>query len=172
MFLKNVKCIPTKCKPTFGPPCIQTHTRSICILAKQTITILLVLKTFNLELSQHVSLTLKAILFSEKLQTNFFSSWNRDMLQLSVNNHTEAFIFHKVSWFMVLNATFNNISGGGNQSTQRKPPTNFITYCCIEYTSQWTGFELTTLVVISTNCTGCCNSNYHTITTTTAPALH
>ena len=21
MFKKNVKCIPTKCKPTFGPPC-------------------------------------------------------------------------------------------------------------------------------------------------------
>ena len=22
MFKKNVKCIPTKCKPTFGPPCM------------------------------------------------------------------------------------------------------------------------------------------------------
>jgi hypothetical protein len=27
----------------------------------------------------------------------------------------------------------------------------------------------TTLVVIGTDCTGCCKSNYHTITTTTAP---
>ena len=27
--------------------------------------------------------------------------------------------------------------------TCRKPLTNFITYCCIEYTSPWTGFELT-----------------------------
>jgi len=46
---------------------------------------------------------------------------------------------------MMFNATFNNIVavsfiGGGNQSTQRKPPTcsksltNFITYC-IKYTS-------------------------------------
>ena len=25
----------------------------------------------------------------------------------------------------------------------------------------WAGFELTTLVVIDTNCTGSCNSNYH-----------
>jgi hypothetical protein len=64
--------------------------------------------------------------------------------------------------------------GGGNQSTQRKPPTcrkslsNFITYCCIEYTLPWTGFELTTLVVIGTDCTGSCKSNYHTINTTTA----
>ena len=33
---------------------------------------------------------------------------------------------------------------------------------------QW-GFELTALVVIGTDCTGNCKSNYHTITTTTAP---
>jgi hypothetical protein len=50
---------------------------------------------------------------------------------------------------MVFNATFNNTSvivvvsskGGGNRSTRRKPTTcrklltNFITQCCIEYTS-------------------------------------
>jgi hypothetical protein len=42
---------------------------------------------------------------------------------------------------------------------QKKPPTcrksltNFITWCCIEYTSSWTGLELTTLVVIGTDCT-------------------
>ena len=59
---------------------------------------------------------------------------------------------------MMFNATFNNISvtvsfiGGGNQSTRRKPPTsccksltNFITWCCIEYTSLWVGWKLTTL---------------------------
>jgi len=62
---------------------------------------------------------------------------------------------------------------GGNRSTRRKPPscckslTYFITLCCIEYTSPWTGFELTTLVVIGTDCTGSCRSNFHTITTTT-----
>ena len=33
-------------------------------------------------------------------------------------------------------------------------------------------FELTTLVVIGTGCTGSCESNYHTITTTTAPVCH
>ena len=50
---------------------------------------------------------------------------------------------------MVFNVTFNNISviswqfyiGGGNESTQRKPPTclksltNFITSSCTEYTT-------------------------------------
>jgi hypothetical protein len=30
------------------------------------------------------------------------------------------------------------------------------------------GFELITLVVIGTDCTGSCKSNYHAITTTTA----
>ena len=34
-----------------------------------------------------------------------------------------------------------------------------------------TGFKLTTLVVIGTDCTGSCKSNYHTITTTTAPVF-
>jgi hypothetical protein len=61
-----------------------------------------------------------------------------------------------------------------NRSTQRKPPTcrksltNFITECCIEYTSPLDGFELTTLVMIGTACIGSCKSNYHTITTPTA----
>jgi hypothetical protein len=36
----------------------------------------------------------------------------------------------------------------------------------------WKGFELTTLVVIGTDCTGSCKSNYHTIMTTTAPKLN
>jgi hypothetical protein len=31
--------------------------------------------------------------------------------------------------------------------TCRKSLTNFITYCCIEYTSPWMGFELTILVI-------------------------
>ena len=34
----------------------------------------------------------------------------------------------------------------------------------------WTGFELTTLVAIGTDCIGSCKSNYHTITTTTMMA--
>ena len=34
-----------------------------------------------------------------------------------------------------------------------------------------TGFELTTLVVIGTDCTGSCKSNYNTIMTTTTPHI-
>ena len=80
---------------------------------------------------------------------------------------------------MVFNAAFNNISviswrsvlSVEETSTQRKPPTcrnsltNLITKCYIEYTSPRVGFELTPLVVIGTDCTCSCKSNYHTTTT-------
>ena len=73
---------------------------------------------------------------------------------------------------MVFNATFNNISvvysfiGGGDQSTQRKPPTcrkSLTTdkHCHIEYTSPEPDSNL---LVISTHCIGSCKSNYHAIT--------
>ena len=39
------------------------------------------------------------------------------------------------------------------------------------YTSPWSRFELTTSVVIGTDCIGSCKSNYHTITTTMAPTI-
>jgi hypothetical protein len=35
--------------------------------------------------------------------------------------------------------------------------------------SPWAGFEITNLVVIGTDYTGSCKSNYHMITTTMAP---
>jgi len=42
-------------------------------------------------------------------------------------------------------------------------------YNIMLYTSPWSRFELTTSVVIGTDCIGSCKSNYHTITATTAP---
>jgi hypothetical protein len=39
-----------------------------------------------------------------------------------------------------------------------------LSQCYIVYTLPWTGIELTTLVVISTDCTGSCKSNYHMTT--------
>ena len=42
--------------------------------------------------------------------------------------------------------------------------TQTLSHKTIEYTSPWTGFVLTTLVVISTDCTGSCKFNYRTIT--------
>ena len=40
---------------------------------------------------------------------------------------------------------------------------NIITLCCFEYISLWSGFKLTALVVIGTDCPGNCKSHYHTI---------
>ena len=40
-------------------------------------------------------------------------------------------------------------------------------YHIMLYTSPWSRFELTTSVVIGTDCIGSCKSNYHTITTMT-----
>ena len=67
--------------------------------------------------------------------------------------------------------------GGGNRSTSgenHQPAVShwhFITYCFIEYSTPWTEFELTTLVVIDTNCIDSCKSNYNTITMTMASCV-
>ena len=84
---------------------------------------------------------------------------------------------------MMFNATFNNISvilavsliGGRYRSTWRKPPTCRKTQVTDKLYHimlhrihlSWTGFELTTLVVIGTVCICSYQSNYYTIMTTT-----
>jgi hypothetical protein len=67
---------------------------------------------------------------------------------------------------MVFNATFNNISVVSCSVLLVEELTNFITYCCIKYTLPWTGFDLSTLVMIGIDCTCSCKSSYLAITTT------
>jgi hypothetical protein len=43
-------------------------------------------------------------------------------------------------------------------------------YHIMWYISSWSKFELTTSVVIGTDCIGSCKSNYHMITAMTAPS--
>jgi hypothetical protein len=83
---------------------------------------------------------------------------------------------------MLFNTTFNNISVIScgqfywwrkleypEKITDLPGVTDKLCYIyCFEYTSPCTGFELTTLVVIDTDCTASCKSSYHTITTTTS----
>jgi hypothetical protein len=54
------------------------------------------------------------------------------------------------------------------KTTDLSPITDKLDHIML-YTSPWSGFELTASVVIYTDCIGSCKSNYHTITTTTAP---
>ena len=56
--------------------------------------------------------------------------------------------------------------GRGNQ---RKPQVTDKLYHIMLYTSPRSRFELTTPVVIGTDCIGSCKSSYHTITATTPP---
>ena len=79
---------------------------------------------------------------------------------------------------MVFNATFNNISAiswrsilsveeTGVPIESHRPVTShwqISSHNVVSSTPAWAGFELTILVVIGTDCTGSCKSNYHTIT--------
>jgi hypothetical protein len=80
---------------------------------------------------------------------------------------------------MVFNAAFSSIVavsfiGGGNRSTGRNHQLTSshwktLSHKVVSSTPRLGAFELTTLVVIGTECTDSCKSNYHTITT--APRL-
>jgi len=95
-------------------------------------------------------------------------------------------LFSLIGWFMVFNTTFNNISDILWQSVllveeTRVPRENHrpaashwqtLSHNVVSSTLTWVGFELTTLMVIGTDCTGSCKSNYHTITATVAPGVY
>ena len=81
---------------------------------------------------------------------------------------------------MLFNTTFNNISvimvvsfidGGPRENHDLSQVTDKL-YHIMLYTSPWSRFELTTSVVIDTDCRGSCESNCHTITATAAPDPH
>ena len=77
---------------------------------------------------------------------------------------------------MVFNATFNNISAISwllvllVEETEKTTDLSQVTdklYHIVLFISSWSRFELTTSVVIITDCIGSCKSKYYTITTTT-----
>ena len=93
------------------------------------------------------------------------------------------FLWYIFCWFfclMAFDATFNNIAviarpvllvdktegPGGKPLTCRKWLINSITML---YISPWSRLEITTSVVIGTDCICSCKSNYHAITITKVP---
>jgi len=81
---------------------------------------------------------------------------------------------------MVLNATFNNISAISWRSVLLVGETGVhvashwqtSSHNVVSSTPHLSGFEITTLVMIGTDCIGSHKSSYLTITTTTAPMQH
>ena len=89
-----------------------------------------------------------------------------------------------IGWFMVFNATFNNISviswrsvllveGTGVLGEKHRPVASHwkLHHIMLYRVHLAMKFKLISLAVIGTDCTGSSKSNYHTITTTTALLL-
>ena len=77
--------------------------------------------------------------------------------------------FNNISWWSVLLVEETEVPRENHWPVTSHWQTLSHNVGCIQYTSPWTGFKLTTLVVIGTDCIGSYKSNWHTITATTAP---
>jgi hypothetical protein len=97
-------------------------------------------------------------------------------LKGTINYHKKVCLF--AVCLMVLTATFNNSiswwwvllvkeTWGRGKTTDLSQVTDRL-YHIMLYASLWSRFELTTSVVIGTDCMGSCKSNYNTITATMA----
>ena len=116
---------------------------------------------------------------------------------LSCHGHYWAWYVFVMLWrvkvrLTVFNTTFNNtvfqLYGSGQfywwgkleylekttdqPAASHLPGTNFYHIMLYRVHLAWARFELTTLVVIGTECIGSCKSSYHMITTTTAPETY
>ena len=83
------------------------------------------------------------------------------------------FINILLDWcLMVFNATFNNISVISERTVLLVEKTTDLPQVTDKHYSPWSRFELTTPVVIGTDCISSCKSNYHVITATTVSLIN
>ena len=73
-----------------------------------------------------------------------------------------------ISWWSVLLGEETGVPRENRRLAASHWPSISHNVVSIKCNSPWAGFELITLVVIGTDCTCSCKSNYHTVTTTLA----
>jgi hypothetical protein len=116
------------------------------------------------------------ILTRARIKYVFCSFWNLTLFQIPPCTlplpHNK--ILRPQTHFWIAD-NLNSSIGGGIRTENHRPVTShwqtLSQKYCVEYTFPCAGFEFTS-VVISTDCTGSCKSNYHMITTMTAPAIN
>ena len=103
-----------------------------------------------------------------------FKSTSFSLLQKHISNDNFHFSQRIYTGYVLQNHWTESSNVGCQIDWWRRPvypkKTTDKLYHYIKYTSSWVGFELTTLVVIGTDCTGTCKSNHHMITTMTTPS--
>ena len=114
----------------------------------------------NVDLLEKV-MTKPSMIYETKMTISVFYTFKQNRVRgYAAQRHFQQYFSYIVAVSFI---------GGGNRNTCRKPTIDLQITKCIEYTSEWAGFGLTTLVVIGTDCIGSCKSNYHAIMTTTIP---
>jgi hypothetical protein len=108
---------------------------------------------------------------NDVIQIVKYFHWSQDQFYSKIRVRVILYIgtFHNIlaiSWRSVLLVEETRVPG----ENHNLPLTNFSPLCCIKDTLSCASFEFTTLVVIGTDCTGGCKSNYYTITTMTTPS--
>ena len=104
--------------------------------------------------------------------TDFTGSWKSNHHTIAT---TTAHIFVSRCIYNVhgnvirIHSKYHMTETGGSEKAPDLLQVTCKLYHIMLYTSSWSRFELTTLVVICTDCIGSCISKYHAITATTAP---